>query len=255
MEDNTLQLLKESGISENSIVALAQSLSKIEAYIPTKYVNDDSPDLDADNLNHAEQGIKRVTDALNLAIDAITALNSDLANHKWKHYDSTAQLGLSDTSTITFDQILTAMTNYSILEFAAFKSDYPALNLPGSGQKHKIKVVYPLAGYVYLEDIDLSNNVIYTNRHDGSNYSGWSAFSCNPMSMLTDCNLTSANASGIYYFSPDTANIPIPTTYGMLKHYVTCGGAWLFQEATLVNNQLYIRSSIDGGSWSAWEEK
>ena len=78
MEDNTLQLLKESGISENSIVALAQSLSKIEAYIPTKYVNDDSPDLDADNLNHAEQGIKRVTDALNLAIDAITALNSDL---------------------------------------------------------------------------------------------------------------------------------------------------------------------------------
>lgn len=77
MEDNTLQLLKESGISENSIVALAQSLSKIEAYIPTKYVNDDSPDLDADNLNHAEQGIKRVTDALNLAIDAITALNSD----------------------------------------------------------------------------------------------------------------------------------------------------------------------------------
>ena len=85
MEDNNLQLLKESGISENSIVALAQSLSKIEAYIPTKYVNDDSPDLDADNLNHAEQGIKRVTDALNLAIDTINSqsdtiaqLNSDL---------------------------------------------------------------------------------------------------------------------------------------------------------------------------------
>lgn len=80
---------------------------------------------------------------------------------------------MSDTSTITFDQILTSMTDYSILEFAAFKSDYPVLNLPGSGQKHKIKVVYPLAGYVYLEDIDLSNNVIYINRHDGNNYSGW----------------------------------------------------------------------------------
>lgn len=77
MEDNNLQLLKESGISKNSIVALAQALSKIESYAPTNYVNDDSPDLDADNLNHAEQGIKRVTDALNLAIDAITALNSD----------------------------------------------------------------------------------------------------------------------------------------------------------------------------------
>lgn len=88
MEDNTLQLLKESGISENSIVALAQSLSKIEAYIPTKYVNDDSPDLDADNLNHAEQGIKRVTDALNLAIDAITALNSDFPYKVIKKYIS-----------------------------------------------------------------------------------------------------------------------------------------------------------------------
>ena len=26
---------------------------------------------------------------------------------------------------------------------------------------------------MYLEDIDLSNNVIYTNRHDGNNYSNW----------------------------------------------------------------------------------
>lgn len=87
MEDNTLQLLEESGISENSIVALAQALSEIESYIPTNYVNDDSPDLDADNLNHAEQGIKRVTDALNLAIDTINSqsdtiaqLNSDLTD-------------------------------------------------------------------------------------------------------------------------------------------------------------------------------
>lgn len=101
MEDNNLQLLKESGISENSIVALAQSLSKIEAYIPTKYVNDDSPDLDADNLNHAEQGIKRVTDALNLAIDAITALNSDIEDLEYQQSVTKIQVsGATDSDPV-----------------------------------------------------------------------------------------------------------------------------------------------------------
>lgn len=98
MEDNNLQLLKESGISKNSIVALAQALSKIESYAPTNYVNDDSPDLDADNLNHAEQGIKRVTDALNLAIDAITALNSDLENLEHQQSETKIQVSGSPDS-------------------------------------------------------------------------------------------------------------------------------------------------------------
>lgn len=33
------------------------------AYDPTVYVNDSAPDIDADNLNKAEQGIKAAADA------------------------------------------------------------------------------------------------------------------------------------------------------------------------------------------------
>lgn len=113
------------------------------------------------------------SEPINLQYDILNGEWKPRFDLKWKYYSQVSQIGLSDTSTITFDQILTTITNYSILEFAAFKTDYPALNLPGAGQRHKVKVVYPLSGYVYLEDIDLSNNVIYTNRHDGNNYSEW----------------------------------------------------------------------------------
>lgn len=82
-----------------------------------------------------------------------------------------------------------------------------------------------------------------------------SSFICDPLAYIPDCNLNSDYPSGVYYFSIDSMHTPIPTTYGMLKHFVTCDGAWLFQEATLVNNQIYVRSNIDAGGWSEWEKK
>lgn len=51
-------------------------INPIETYVPTIYVNNSEPDLDETNLNHAEQALKRVTDAANAAILALESLDS-----------------------------------------------------------------------------------------------------------------------------------------------------------------------------------
>lgn len=86
MEENKKDVLPLEGepltapqISEPVVNALAAALSKIETYVPTQYINDGPPDIDADHLNHAEQAIMRVTNLANGAADAIAALQSQLA--------------------------------------------------------------------------------------------------------------------------------------------------------------------------------
>lgn len=60
--------------------ALASALAKIEAYVPTEYVDNSEPDIDAEHLNHAEQGIMRVTNLLNAAVDVIQGQESRLVD-------------------------------------------------------------------------------------------------------------------------------------------------------------------------------
>ena len=85
MEENKKDVLPLEGeplttpqISEPVVNALAAALSKIETYVPTQYINDGPPDIDADHLNHAEQAIMRVTNLANGAADAISALQSQV---------------------------------------------------------------------------------------------------------------------------------------------------------------------------------
>ena len=96
MEENKKDVLPLEGeplttpqISEPVVNALAAALNKIETYVPTQYINDGPPDIDAEHLNHAEQAIMRVTNLANGAADAISALqsqvtqlNSDLTFYK-----------------------------------------------------------------------------------------------------------------------------------------------------------------------------
>ena len=96
MEENKKDVLPLEGeplttpqISEPVVNALAAALNKIETYVPTQYINDGPPDIDAEHLNHAEQAIMRVTNLANGAADAIAALqsqvtqlNSDLSGTK-----------------------------------------------------------------------------------------------------------------------------------------------------------------------------
>ena len=72
---------RNNQISKTQVMALAKALEAVETYVPTTWVDDTEPDIDAEHLNHAEQGIKRVTDALNGAVATINNLAAQLANY------------------------------------------------------------------------------------------------------------------------------------------------------------------------------
>ena len=78
--------------------ALASALAKIEAYVPTEYVDNSEPDIDAEHLNHAEQGIMRVTNLLNAAVDVIQDQESRLADAETKIGTAALTGGMTDLS-------------------------------------------------------------------------------------------------------------------------------------------------------------
>lgn len=78
--------------------ALASALAKIEAYVPTEYVDNSEPDIDAEHLNHAEQGIMRVTNLLNAAVDVIQGQESRLADAETKIGTAALTGGMTDLS-------------------------------------------------------------------------------------------------------------------------------------------------------------
>lgn len=78
--------------------ALASALAKIEAYVPTEYVDNSEPDIDAEHLNHAEQGIMRVTNLLNAAVDVIQGQESRLSDAETKVGTEALTGGMTDLS-------------------------------------------------------------------------------------------------------------------------------------------------------------
>lgn len=80
-KNETSTQAEENTISLASAQALADALAKIEAYTPTTWVDNSSPDIDAEHLNKPEQAIKRVTDALNSAVDVIKYLQSQVTKN------------------------------------------------------------------------------------------------------------------------------------------------------------------------------
>ena len=81
--DQELEVKKTSQESISDLADAAQSLAKsvekLEEYIPTMWVDDSEPDIDAEKLNHIEAGIKSATDSINSAIKAINTSQSDIA--------------------------------------------------------------------------------------------------------------------------------------------------------------------------------
>lgn len=58
---------------------LSRAVSKIAAYVPTQWVDNSEPSINATRLMHIENGIRDATNAVNNAIDSITSLNSQVA--------------------------------------------------------------------------------------------------------------------------------------------------------------------------------
>lgn len=141
MEENKKDVLPLEGepltapqISEPVVNALAAALSKIETYVPTQYINDGPPDIDADHLNHAEQAIMRVTNLANGAADAIAALQSQVTqlNNNFQLTDNATRFvaGSSEKSKAylrTFDvsgRLFQLALSESGLLFSGYNGDY-----------------------------------------------------------------------------------------------------------------------------------
>ena len=90
--------MSEENVSLPVAQALASALTKIEAYVPTEYVDNSEPDLDAEHLNHAEQGIMRVTNLLNAAVDVIQGQESRLSDAETKVGTAALTGGMTDLS-------------------------------------------------------------------------------------------------------------------------------------------------------------
>lgn len=141
MEENKKDVLPLEGeplttpqISEPVVNALAAALSKIETYVPTQYIDDGPPDIDADHLNHAEQAIMRVTNLANGAADAIAALQSQVTqlNNNFQLTDNATRFvaGSSEKSKAylrTFDvsgRLFQLALSESGLLFSGYNGDY-----------------------------------------------------------------------------------------------------------------------------------
>lgn len=90
--------MSEENVSLPVAQALASALEKIEAYVPTEYVDNSEPDIDAEHLNHAEQGIMRVTNLLNAAVDVIQGQESRISDAETKIGTAALTGGMTDLS-------------------------------------------------------------------------------------------------------------------------------------------------------------
>lgn len=175
--------MSEENVSLPVAQALASALAKIEAYVPTEYVDNSEPDLDAEHLNHAEQGIMRVTNLLNAAVDVIQGQESRLADAENKIGTAALTGGMTDLSSglnkLNSDLTSILPFNNTIKDFneAASFGIYCGLDLkntPKSG--HVTVLTVPIgsgrsgnAGYCRQLAFPASTNMIYARyRRDGT---------------------------------------------------------------------------------------
>lgn len=107
---------EENTVSLASAQALADALTKIEAYTPTTWVDNSSPDIDAEHLNKPEQAIKRVTDALNSAVDVIKDLQSQVTKNSGAISDVNNNLSNANSQ-------ITQLYSKSYVYFETFTGD------------------------------------------------------------------------------------------------------------------------------------
>ena len=140
-KNETSTQAEENTVSLASAQALADALAKIEAYTPTTWVDNSSPDIDAEHLNKPEQAIKRVTDALNSAVDVIKNLQSQVTKNAGDI--STVNNNLSNSrKTVRIPTNITTGTNILKLDPGFYAhEDYEASN------QDKLNMGFPVAAW------------------------------------------------------------------------------------------------------------
>ena len=156
----------EATISLAAVQALADALQKIEAYTPTVWVDNESPDIDAAHLNKAEQAIMRVTTAMNSAVDVIKDLQSQV---------NTTNNNLSNISNRFYVQ--SSETDFNRLTKSGYYFGKFIQNTPdGTTDSNWIVEVQAFdnnPNYVFQRVTRASDKAIFTRIQNNGTWSDW----------------------------------------------------------------------------------
>ncbi len=150
-EENSATDTEENGVEEDTTTEIATdpandpatlesailvstytALSKLAEYVPTKYVNNSEPDLDAEHLNNTEQGLLRVTNLLNGAVDVINDLQTTVAQQA-----SAIETLNSNRVYITVDGTFLAIRDKKTDTYLAIDTGVPRIDIKTlNGIKH-----------------------------------------------------------------------------------------------------------------------
>lgn len=167
-KNETSTQAEENTVSLASAQALADALAKIEAYTPTTWVDNSSPDIDAEHLNKPEQAIKRVTDALNSAVDVIKDLQSQVTKNAGAISDVNNNLS---NSGIPIVKKITDL--YSIKTSGFYYYDAGTTNAPQSSRGGMIIANYLSDSWISLIVVPYASSKIYTNTKYNNTWVGW----------------------------------------------------------------------------------
>ena len=104
--------------------------------------------------------------------DGINSQNTKI-DSKYVYYQSLADIGITDTASVTWDNIVSALPERAGIQMAGWKPSVPGLTLPAAGPAIVITVDKYLSGYVTLQVWDIATNTVYCTTHNGVNYSTW----------------------------------------------------------------------------------
>ena len=94
-------------------------------------------------------------------------------DNKYVYYRFLADIGITDTASVTWNNIVSALPERSGIKMAGWKPSVPGLTSPAAGPAIVITVDKYLSGYVVIQVCDIATNTIYCVTHDGVNYSTW----------------------------------------------------------------------------------
>lgn len=94
-------------------------------------------------------------------------------DNKYVYYRFLADIGITDTASVTWDNIVSALPERSGIKMAGWKPSVPGLTSPAAGPAIVITVDKYLSGYVVIQVCDIATNTIYCVTHNGVNYSAW----------------------------------------------------------------------------------
>lgn len=182
-KNETSTQAEENTVSLASAQALADALAKIEAYTPTTWVDNSSPDIDAEHLNKPEQAIKRVTDALNSAVDAIKDLQSQVTKNAGAISD--VNNNLSNTNSRLDTSLSSSVLDYALtlpegMHTVRFPGDgYTGADTPNSYYRYSSAtiIVRSKGKIVTVLLYGISTKApLAVNSYDGGKWNGWDQY-------------------------------------------------------------------------------